>query len=470
MQKHHNSMKNVLSIIAGLLFSVSANADLNLELPALNLPDLGGQGRFSPSSFSEKEQGLKILRKLRADGRTIEDPELNIWIRSLGNRLTSNAPQSATPYYFVILKDTSVNAFATLGGVIVINAGLILRSNSESELAAVMAHESAHITQRHIPRMIKKAKGNKFARGAVLLAGVLAGAKDSQAGQAIITTAVATMIHKQLAFSRDAESEADRVGLRILATAGFNPKAMPSFLGKLEQYGDNQDADYKEFLRSHPLTLKRVSDTQIRAKQFGLYKGRPSSDYYYMKEKVRSLSNSNTKAPSSIPVVVKKYSTAQQFFRRKNYQRVLQIMNGRGREISEVLVVAESLNKLKRYQQAILLLNPLLDIHVGNEALSIILAQAYMSLGQTHNAWNVLNEVSISEQTSLEFFEVKQNVARATRHDAEVYRTAAERNIRIGNYKSARSLLRQGIKLPSANASVILQMQTLLQQIKNKKR
>ena len=184
-------------------------------------------------STKEREQGLVILRKLRASGKLIENPEINLWIRSLGNRLVSRAPNSPNPFYFVVSRDSSVNAFATLGGVVVINSGLILRTSSESELAAVLAHEIAHITQRHIPRMLEKAKNNKLATSAALLAGVLAASKDPQVGAAIINTSLAASAHKQLAFGRDAEAEADRVGLRILASSGLNLKRCRAFCKNL---------------------------------------------------------------------------------------------------------------------------------------------------------------------------------------------------------------------------------------------
>jgi len=115
MKKH---ITFISTLVSALLFTSLSYADLNLELPDLNLPDLGGQANVSFNSASEREHGLAILRRLRSSGQIIEDPELNTWIRSLGNQLTSNAPQSATPFYFVIARDTSVNAFATYFGQI----------------------------------------------------------------------------------------------------------------------------------------------------------------------------------------------------------------------------------------------------------------------------------------------------------------------------------------------------------------
>ena len=465
MKKH---ITFISTLVSALLFTSLSYADLNLELPDLNLPDLGGQANVSFNSASEREHGLAILRRLRSSGQIIEDPELNTWIRSLGNQLTSNAPQSATPFYFVIARDTSVNAFATIGGVVVVNAGLILRSDSESELAAVMAHEIAHITQRHIIRMIRKAEGSKFATGAAILAGIIASSKSAEAGSAIINATLAASAHRQLSFSRDAESEADRVGLRILARSGFDPKGMPSFLAKLELFSDGKNANAREYLRSHPLTLKRVSDLRTRAKRIRFNGRKQSSNYFYMREKVRALSRSTKPVPDKVPANVKKYAKALQLSQRNNNRLALQTIGSKSRTVPEAILIGKLLNKERRYKESIVLLKPLLDIYLGNEALSVLLSEAYISVGQRDNAWRTLKAINVSEQTSLELFEVKQQIARNTRHDGEAYRAAAERNIRMGNYKAAISLLRQAIKSPSTDANQLLQMQSLLSRIEHK--
>ena len=195
-------MKPLIFTLLILFASHTATAELNLELPNLNLPNLGGGSSAFANSSVERQKGLTILRKFRSSNKIIEDPEINLWIRSLGNKLITHAPRSSSPFYILVSKDPAINAFATMGGVIVVNSGLILNTSSESELAAVIAHEIAHITQHHISRMIEKAKNNKLATNAALLAGILASSKDSQAGQAIINTAIATMAHQQLSFSR----------------------------------------------------------------------------------------------------------------------------------------------------------------------------------------------------------------------------------------------------------------------------
>lgn len=465
-------MKKLSALIFSLfLYSFNANAELNLELPDLNLPTLGGASGHYISAVKESDTGLRILRTLRARGSLIENPEVTVWIRSLGNKLASRAPHSATPLHFAVAKDLSVNAFATLGGVVVVNAGLILRSESESELAAVMAHEIAHVTQRHIQRMIAEAEKNKFATGAALVVGALAASKDSQAGAAILNATLATSAHKQLSFGRSAESEADRVGLRILASAGFNPKAMPSFLQKLEQFGNSNTADIREFLQKHPLSVKRVADTTTRASRYGPYKGRENISYLYMREKVRSLTAANFSAPQSNNAKINNYAKALRLNKRGAFAQAIQASKIKTtRNISEAVLLAELFNKQRQHQQAINLLNPLMRIFPGNEALSAPLSQALVSSGNVQRAWKVLKDVNVSEQTSLEIFEIKQEVARLMGNTSAAYRAVAERSIRTGRYKAAELQLQQAIRLPGSNLLELKEMQQLLNDINRIKR
>lgn len=462
-------MKRTFLYISILLFSFSARADLNLELPDLNLPDLGNSSPSFISNSKKLPSGLRVLRRFRASGQLIEDPEINIWIRSLGNRLTAQAANSSTPYYFVVSRSNAINAFATPGGVIVVNTGLILRAKSESELAAVLAHEIAHLTQRHIPRMLEKAKYNQLVSGAAMIAGILATKQDSQAGQAILNTTVATMAHQQLSFGREAETEADRVGLRILARAGFNPKGMPAILQKLERIGDDsRNAEIREFLQNHPLTYKRVSDTNERANRLGVFRGKENISFIYMREKLRALTNSTLPAPDSTPTLLKKFSKSLQQKQRRNYPLAIKILGHKTNNISEAILLSQLFNKQQQFTKTINKITPLLRIYPGDEALTIPLAQAYLSLHQLDKAVQILNDVNISEQTSLEFFEVIQEAARLKGLRFMGLRAAAQRNIRIGDYKSARIQLQQALKFPAQNSNDLYEVQQLLTKLKQK--
>ena len=439
-----------LFLFFSILFpTFTAIAELNLKLPRSNSSQIqisGTSGQFS-STLEARKHGLRTLRKFRRTGQIIEDPEVNLWIRSIGNKLVSRALQSTSPFYFLVSKDTSINAFATEGGVIVVNAGLILKSDSESEIAAVIAHEIAHITQRHISRMRDKAKANKLGTNAALIAGMVASSQDSHAGQAIINTVMATMAHKQLSFGREAESEADREGLRILTRAGFNPNAMPSILQKLEQFADTENAEIREFLQNHPLTHRRVTDTLARAKKLGQFRGKESKHYLFMREKIRANTNTLLSTPNRVPTYIKNYSKAQKLFQRKSFIEALRIANLKGNHVPENVMAALLFNKTKQYKKSLAILLPLYRLYPNNEPLALSLAQTYAALGKYQEAWKLLKKVTTSEQTSLEFFEVKQNIAQRAKQPSQAYYASAQRNLRIANYEVAIVQIKKAIKL-----------------------
>jgi len=359
-----------------------------------------------------------------------------------------------------------VNAFATMGGVVIVNAGLILKTDSESELAAVISHEIAHVTQRHIERMLNKSKQNVLGRSAAILAGVVAGSKNPQLGSAIITTTMATAMHKQLSFSREAESEADKVGLKILASAGYNPQGMPLFLQKLEQLSGSRFSEISEYLQSHPLAHKRVLDAQLRANKIGAFRGKEHVDYLYMREKIRALIQAP--AAAKLPPKINKYAQALQLKKKGNFVRALQMTQGFNKQAYEASLQASLLNKQQQYSKTVQLLKPLLASYPNNIALSVQLARAMLALGQAEQAWRIIQNIPLSEQTSLEFFEARQQIAHASRHNAEAYRSVAERNIRIGEYKYAAIQLRQAMKQRDINAAQLVQFQTLLSNVESK--
>ena len=453
-------------LISSLLLCSNVYAKLNLELPKQNAPSTAQHATAFTSTPANTNNGLDILRRLRSSGRIIEDPEINLWIQSLGNRLTANASHSSSPFYFLVSQDLSVNAFATQGGVIVVNAGAILRSDSESELAAIIAHEIAHITQRHIDRMIAKSKNNSLIANAAILAGILASSKSPEAGQAILNTTFATMAHKQLSFSREAESEADRVGLRILVSAGFNPQAMPLFLQKLESLNDGKYESIREFLQNHPLTHKRVTDTRIRANKLGRFRGRENISYLYMREKIRALAHSRTPAKATLTPSIKKYSEAIRLKQAGNLPLALSVLGNSSKQVSEAVLISSLLNKQRRYKESIKLLVSLLKTYPEDLSLSIPLAQAYIATGKPENAWITLDEIVPSEQTSLLYFEVKQEAARLSRRLSQAYYAVASKNIRTGSYEVAETQLRQAIRSVGSNENQLRQIQHDLGQVK----
>src|SRR5690606_22019598 len=160
--------------------------------------------------------------------------------------------------------DPVLNAFALPGGFIGVHSGLILAAQSESELASVMAHEIGHVAQRHIARMIGKQKQDALIPLASLLLGALAATASPDAGMAVIAGGQGLAVQRQLNFSRDAEREADRVGLDIMRDAGFETAGMINFFGRLQKASRGYNDSAPAYLRTHPLTTERIADIEAR--------------------------------------------------------------------------------------------------------------------------------------------------------------------------------------------------------------
>jgi beta-barrel assembly-enhancing protease len=230
----------------------------------LNLPRLGDveNDEFSPAS--ERRVGQAILQNLMRAGVVLEDAELTQWINDFTAPLTRTRQAQGYSFTLFLIRDRSINAFAMPGGYIGVHTGLIEAASSEAELATVLGHEIGHVTQRHLARQFSKQNQSVPILVASTLLAILAAKSNPNAAVGLLQLGEATAMSNILRFSRDAEREADRVGLEILSEAGFNPLASVSFFNKLQAANRVYEGNAPEYLRSHPLTTERISDMQLR--------------------------------------------------------------------------------------------------------------------------------------------------------------------------------------------------------------
>lgn len=253
----------------------------------LTLPDIGDAGSsFGPTQ--EAALGEAFFRSIQSRITISHDAEIADYIEGLGRRLTAASDKPGQPFHFFVVMDPTINAFAGPGGYIGVNSGLILASESENELASVLAHEIAHVTQRHIYRSIEAAESLSIPTYAALAAAILLGvAASPELGQAAIAAAQAGAVQYQIDFTREHEQEADRIGIQILAGASFDPRSMPVFFERLQQssriYGDGPP----EFLRTHPVTANRIAESLDRAEQFPYRQYPDSFSYGLIRAKLR---------------------------------------------------------------------------------------------------------------------------------------------------------------------------------------
>jgi len=226
-----------------------------------DLPDLGDPTLDSFSSKDERQLGLAFYRSLRANLPFIEDLQINYYLTSLGQRLASHSDAAGDSFHFFIIKASTINAFAGPAGYIGIHTQLILEAQDESQLASVLAHEIAHVSQRHLARAFDNSGNSTALTIATLLAAILIGSQDSQAGQAILLSGIAGNAQSSINFTRSNEYEADRIGIGILSDTGINPEGMVGFFEILLR---QSSGDGIEYLRTHPLSVNRVSEAKNR--------------------------------------------------------------------------------------------------------------------------------------------------------------------------------------------------------------
>lgn len=233
----------------------------------LRLPDLGSPASQTLSVAEERRMGQQLIRQVRLRVPMTDDPELREYIQDLGQRLVSHANTPDMAYEFFVVDSPAINAFAMPGGYIGINRGLVERTRSESELAAVMAHEIAHVSQRHIARRLDDSRGSGLQTLGIILAAILMGTQDADLGSAAAIGGMAGSIQEQLNYSRTHEREADNIGIRILADAGLDPEGMPRFFERLAEATRYQQRP-PEFLSTHPVTESRIAESRSRARSY----------------------------------------------------------------------------------------------------------------------------------------------------------------------------------------------------------
>lgn len=230
----------------------------------LRLPDIGdpSQAYFGPDE--EQKMGLDIMRRLRERGAILDDAQLNEYLNSIGQAIATYADRNGVPFTFFLVRDSGINAFALPHNFVGVNAGLLLATQREDELAGVLAHEIAHVSQHHIVDAIADMKRMALPMAAAMVAGAALAASSKQAGQAALVGTMAAGAQHQISFTRAHEQEADRVGMQLMARAGFDPKGVPDFFAKLERWSDEARNQIPDMLRTHPRPELRAADIQDR--------------------------------------------------------------------------------------------------------------------------------------------------------------------------------------------------------------
>ena len=309
-----NIDRSMQSSRAGSEFS---NTGKRTQQPQLVLPDLGDSSSAALSPVDEKQLGARIMRDIRRDPDYSKDPVFYDYLNTIGQHLIATAKKQGIAGLegegsFLInfelfgVRDKSINAFALPGGFIGVHTGLIVSAETESELASVLGHEIGHVTQKHIARMFGQQGTNSMIALASIILAVVAASRNPNAAQGLAMGGQALAIQNQLAYSRDAEREADRVGFQILQAGGFDVQGMPDFFHRMQRANSIMESGVPGYVRSHPLTTDRIADMQDRVRGLSKPKVNSSVEFYLLKSRARLI---QTTSSSNYPELKQLYES-----------------------------------------------------------------------------------------------------------------------------------------------------------------
>jgi predicted Zn-dependent protease len=264
---------------------------------AQNLPNLGDTDRQELSPQMERRLGEQIMRDIRHDRDYLDDPVVTEYLNDFGAALLAVRPEARGEanydFFFFAVRDPMLNAFALPGGFIGVHSALLLAAQSESELASVLSHEIGHVAQRHIARMLGKQRQDALIPLAATILAALAARSNSNASAALLMGGQGVALQRQLSFSRDAEREADRVGLEILREANFDTSGMIQFFNRMQAATRSYSDAAPAYLRSHPLTTERMADIEARTRNQRYKQRADSVDFHLVRARVRVLQDAS---------------------------------------------------------------------------------------------------------------------------------------------------------------------------------
>lgn len=432
----------------------------------LDLPDFGDSSGSVISPQMEQLIGEAFMRSVRKNSTILDDPEVEAYIRSLGYRLVANSANTAQSYTFFVVKDPMINAFAAPGGIIGVHSGVIINARSESELAAVMAHEIAHITQRHIARMFEAQQNLSLPSMAALIGSILLTIVNPQAGQAALTALAGAQAQFGINFTRSNEQEADSIGMKILARSGFSPGAMARFFERLQRSSRYYQGNAPEFLRTHPVTTSRIAEARGRAEDYPPIDPDETESFAYIRMKIIANSNNNEQASvtelremledaEGEAVMPTRYGYVVALTRARQFaeaERQMQILLQHDNEKSTFLLAAARLAaEQQNYTKALEIYRHMQHLYPDYRPLVLAWANTLLDAGQPAEARNLLRNYGRNNPTDYQYYELLYQAESQSGNTIEGDIAQAEYLYLIGDTSLAIERLRQTQRQPGIN-------------------
>ncbi|QSX32003.1 M48 family metallopeptidase [Shewanella avicenniae] len=479
MKKHLSSIvkRSLLSVAIALSIGVTSQSFAARN----NLPDLGTAAVNTLSMDREMQYGDIYMRVIRGQAPVLYDPLLAQYISELGSNLVAHADDVNTPFYFFMLQNDEINAFAFFGGHVAVHTGLFLYADSESEMASVLAHEITHVTQRHLARSMEAQSRNAPLTLAGVLGAILLTVAAPQAGMAALMGTQALSTQSRINFTRQNEQEADRIGMRVMVASGYDPEAASSFFGKLAakyRYATKMPP----MLLTHPIPESRVSEARDRASQYPSRHIAPNINFQLAKARiqVRFSSYSPEAALALFDEQLKKqnyaikeaalYGRALALFRMQQYAEAEQIIDSLRKTDPDNLFYLDTKTDLltmkKDYDQAIALLTEQRKYRPTSLVINTNLANCYLEAKQADKAIPILEQMMYDDKNNLLPIEMLNDAYRQLGDKAQEYYTNAQLRALRADYRGAIDQLNFSYREATGRPLLIARIEAQLRQFR----
>jgi len=433
---------------------------------------------FSPYSNQELDQLEKeFVEQINLSPQVIRDPLAKQYITHLAKRLAQHG-ELATPDFFIV-NSSEINAFAGPGGHIGVNTQLILASENESELAAVMAHEMAHVRLHHLYRMLEHEKQMKIPMLASVLASIALGALNPMMGTGALMASLSGFAQNDISFIRSNEKEADRIGIDVLYKSGLDPRGMAGFFKKMQQNTRYYyTANLPAILRTHPIDEDRIAEAENRCAQMKVTRVEQNLDYELFKELIRTTVATGEKnmldyyqrcIKERPQDMVCHYGYALLLMNINQYAKAETELNTLYSQMPNNLYYAITLSRAENgnghANQAIIRLQSLQNTHSDNYAVISALADSYSAAEKLSEASNTLLKASRMFPRDLPICESLARAESANRRKGYAYFTAAQCQLLQGQRKEAKRLLKLAERLTEKDRLLKARIEAKLDEI-----
>jgi len=453
------------SLPVGLLLTGLFTISLVLPISTLandlsaQLPDIGKAGTSVLSPREEQQLGREFMHSVQHNLKLIDDPPTVTYLQGLADQLVVSLQGNHPPITVFLVDNASINAFAGPGGYIGIHTGLLLTSRNEGELVSVLAHEIAHVTQRHLVRAVEASGRMSLPTMGALIAAIVLSASNPQVSKALLTSTMANSTQQRLTHSRSNEQEADNIGLDLMASANYDPRAMVAFFEVLQNSQRSTEFAAPEFMRTHPLTLSRVADARNRAEQYPVHTSRDNTTFELIQARIITRGRENKTAPlganlkkSAWSQMAKKYFNALQSAKEGDYVLARTGLRQLTRKNPHRVLFPYSAAQIEladnRPRSAKEILRHALTLFPGNLSLIELYADILLRLDQPRPALEILKTALRKNPEYYRLYQPYAKAANALDEKAEAYRALAEWQYAQGGLYQAVDYLAQALKAP----------------------